>query len=178
MQIKGINYYPQDTPWDMFGDNFDAQVIAKDFDLIKKTGLNTIRIFVPYEDFGKANLKEDKLEKLQQVLDIALKKQLKVVVTLFDFYGNYDVLDWTLTYKHARGIVTKFKDHNAILAWDLKNEPNLDFESRGKDTVIAWLDNMINLIKSIDKNHPVTIGWSDVDSATILSDKLDYNYNY
>ncbi|RCS27249.1 glycosyl hydrolase family 5 [Polaribacter sp. WD7] len=174
LQIKGINYYPQDTPWDMFGDDFDAQIIANDFELIKKTGLNTIRIFVPYEDFGKANLKEDKLEKLQQVLDIALKKQLKVVVTLFDFYGNYDVLDWTLTYKHARGIVTKFKDHNAILAWDLKNEPNLDFASRGKENVVSWLDYLLVLIKSIDETHPVTIGWSNVESATILSDKVDY----
>lgn len=172
--IKGINYYPQQTPWVMFGEDFDTTIIANDFELIKKAGLNSVRIFVPYEDFGKANLKPEKLAKLQTVLDIALEKQLKVVVTLFDFYGNYDVLDWTLTYKHARGIVTKFKDHKAILAWDLKNEPNLDFESRGKKLVISWLEYLLVLVKSIDKTHPVTIGWSNVDSATLLSDKLDY----
>ncbi|WP_298767163.1 glycoside hydrolase family 2 TIM barrel-domain containing protein [uncultured Polaribacter sp.] len=174
LPIKGINYYPQKTPWNMFGNTFDQTIIAKDFEIIKKAGLNSIRIFVPYEDFGKAVLKEDKLNKLKTVLDIALEKQLKVVVTLFDFYGNYDVLDWTLTYKHARGIVTKFKDHKAILAWDLKNEPNLDFESRGKENVISWLTFLLTVVKTIDETHPVTIGWSNIESATILSDQLDY----
>jgi hypothetical protein len=32
---------------------------------------------------------------------------------------------------------------------------------------------MIILIKSIDKKHPITIGWSNVESATILKDKVD-----
>ncbi|ARV05465.1 glycosyl hydrolase family 5 [Polaribacter sp. SA4-10] len=171
--IKGINYYPQATPWNMYGDEFDIHIIETDFKIIKEANLNSIRIFVPYEDFGKANVKFDKIEKLQKVLDAAKEEELKVVITLFDFYGNYDVLDWTLNHRHAEIIVEKFKDHEAILAWDVKNEPNLDFDSRGKENVTAWLDFMIILIKSIDKKHPVTIGWSNTRSATILQDKVD-----
>jgi hypothetical protein len=171
--IKGINYYPQATPWNMYGNNFDIQIIEKDFKIIKEAGLNSIRIFVPYADFGKADVNPNKLEKLQKVLDAATKKDLKVVITLFDFYGNYEVLNWTLTQRHAEKIVEKFKNHEAILAWDIKNEPNLDFDSRGKENVIAWLDYMIVLIKSIDKKHPVTIGWSNIKSASILKDKVD-----
>ena len=171
--IKGINYYPQATPWDMYGDKFDINIIKNDFRIIKKAGLNSIRIFVPYEDFGKADVKFEKLEKLKKVLDTALTEDLKVVITLFDFYGNYDVLDWTLNQRHAEKIVATFKDHQAILAWDVKNEPNLDFNSRGKENVTAWLDFMIILIKAIDKKHPVTIGWSNTRSATILKDKVD-----
>jgi hypothetical protein len=173
IDIKGINYYPQATPWNMYGDNFDINIIKDDFKIIKKSGLNAIRIFVPYIDFGKANIKFDKLEKLQKVLDTAKNIGLKVVITLFDFYGNYDVLDWTLNHRHAEKIVEKFKDHDAILAWDVKNEPNLDFDSRGKENVIAWLNYMIITIKSIDKSHPVTIGWSDAKSAVILQDEVD-----
>jgi hypothetical protein len=173
IDIKGINYYPQATPWNMYGDNFDINIIKDDFKIIKKSGLNAIRIFVPYIDFGKANIKFDKLVKLQKVLDTAKDLGLKVVITLFDFYGNYDVLDWTLNHRHAEKIVEKFKDHEAILAWDVKNEPNLDFDSRGKENVIAWLNYMIITIKSIDKKHPVTIGWSDAKSAAILQDKVD-----
>ncbi|MDX6746012.1 cellulase family glycosylhydrolase [Polaribacter sp. PL03] len=171
--IKGINYYPQATPWNMYGDSFDINIIKNDFRIIKKAGLNSIRIFVPYEDFGKANIKVDKLEKLEKVLDTALKENLKVVITLFDFYGNYDVLDWTLNQRHAEKIVEKFKNHDAILAWDVKNEPNLDFDSRGRENVISWLDFMVILIKTIDTKHPVTIGWSNTKSATILKDKVD-----
>ncbi len=171
--IKGINYYPQATPWDMFGDKFDADVIVKDFKLIKESELNSVRVFVPYADFGKANMNTKKLKKLIQILDLAEAQQLKVVVTLFDFYGDYSVLDWTLNQRHAETIVSTLKNHNALLAWDIKNEPNLDFESRGREHVMAWLDTMIDLVKSVDQKHPVTIGWSNAESANLLKDKLD-----
>ncbi|TCP23296.1 cellulase (glycosyl hydrolase family 5) [Tenacibaculum skagerrakense] len=173
-QIKGINYYPQATPWKMFGDEFDAKVIANDFEIIKNAGLNTIRVFIPYEDFGKAKVKDEKLHKLTQVLDLAEKSQLKVILTLFDFYGNYETSDWTLNHRHAETIVSTFKNHPALLAWDLKNEPNLDFDSRGKQQIISWLEHLIVLVKSIDEKHPITIGWSNAESATILKDKVDF----
>ncbi len=172
--IKGINYYPQATPWKMFGNEFDIEIIEKDFQIIKDAHLNTIRIFIPYEEFGKAKVDVNQLNKLKQVLDTAEKIGIKVIPTLFDFYGNYDTTDWTLNHRHAEKIVSTFKDHNAIFAWDLKNEPNLDFNSRGKEQVIAWLDHLIILIKSIDKKHPVTIGWSNAESAPILKDKVDF----
>ncbi len=171
--IKGINYYPQENPWDMFGNNFKTKTIANDFKIIKKAGLNSIRIFVQYDDFGKAKVNPEKLEKLKQTLDLAEAHELKVVLTLFDFFGDYSVLNWTLNMKHASTIVNTFKDHSALIAWDIKNEPNLDFESRGKDLVVAWLDNMVDLVKSIDQRHAVTIGWSNVQSAPILKDKVD-----
>lgn len=171
--IKGINYYPQASPWDMFGDKFDTEIITKDFKIIKNSGLNSIRIFVPYGDFGKANVNPEKLNKLTQVLDLAEAEHLKVMVTLFDFYGDYSVLNWTLNQHHASIVVSALKNHKALLAWDIKNEPNLDFESRGKTNVVSWLNTMIHLVKSIDQKHPVTIGWSNTESATILSDKLD-----
>lgn len=171
--IKGINYYPKATPWNMFGDAFAKDIIANDFKIIKDAGLNSVRLFVQYDDFGKADVNPKKLEKLKQTLDAAEENNLKVVLTLFDFYGDYSVMSWTLNQRHAATIVSTFKDHNAIIAWDIKNEPNLDFESRGKDMVIAWLDNMIDLVKSIDAEHPVTIGWSNTQSAPILKDKVD-----
>ena len=174
LNIKGINYYPKETPWDMFGKSFLKSTISKDFKLIKDAGLNSVRIFVQYGDFGKADLDLKKLNKLKVTLDTAEENGLKVVLTLFDFYGDYSVLDWTLNQRHAEGIVEYFKDHNALLAWDIKNEPNLDFESRGKENVVAWLDKMIDLVKSIDTIHPVTIGWSNTKSAPILKEKVDF----
>ncbi|WP_046743389.1 glycoside hydrolase family 2 TIM barrel-domain containing protein [Kordia zhangzhouensis] len=174
VNLQGINYYPQATPWDMYGDNFDLKSIQNDFEIIKKAGLNTIRIFIPYEDFGKANVQSSKLEKLQKVLDAAEEKQLKVIATLFDFYGDYRILDWTLTQRHAEMIVTTFKNHKALFAWDIKNEPNLDFKTRGKQNVIAWLESMISLVKSIDNKHLLTIGWSNMESAHLLQNTVDF----
>lgn len=173
LNIKGINYYPQSNPWNMFGNQFSTDTISKDFKIIKDAGLNSVRLFVQYDDFGKAVVHPEKLKKLIQTFDVAEKHKLKIVLTLFDFYGDYSVMNWTLNQRHAETIINALKNHNALLAWDIKNEPNLDFESRGQDLVIAWLDNMIDLVKSVDDKHPVTIGWSNTQSASILKNKVD-----
>ncbi len=113
-KIKGINYYPQASPWNMYGDKFNLDTISKDLKIIKKAGLNTIRIFVPYESFGKATVDYKKLDRLKQTLDVAEAEKLKVIVTLFDFYGDYSVLDWTLNQRHAETIVAALKSHEAL----------------------------------------------------------------
>jgi len=171
--IKGINYYPQKNPWDMFGEQFNPELIQDDFQKIKKAQLNSVRIFVPYEDFGKAEVNSEKLKKLETVLNLAQNSELKVVITLFDFYGDYSVLDWSLTSRHAEQLVKKFKNHVALLAWDIKNEPDLDFESRGKDNVLGWLSEMAGVIRKFDPNHLLTVGWSSPKTAAYLSESLD-----
>lgn len=172
--IKGINYYPKNSAWDTFGDKFNKDTIAKDFDIIKEAKLNSIRIFIQYDDFGKADVKEEKLLKLKTLLDLADSKKLKVIVTLFDFYSDYTLESWTLTQRHAEKIVSTFKNHKAIIAWDIKNEPNLDFENRDKQNVLKWLQQMIAVIKENDPNHLVTIGWSNAYEATHLYDQVDF----
>ena len=115
-----------------------------------------------------------KLKKLRKVLDTAEKTDLNVIVTLFDFYGNYSVLDWTLNQSHVEQIVASVKDHKALIAWDIKNEPDLDFESRGRENVMAWLNYFTDLIKKLDPENAVTIGWSNAKSAMLLADKVDF----
>lgn len=172
--IKGINYYPKNSAWDTFGESFNKDTIANDFDIIRAAKLNSIRIFIQYDDFGKADVKTEKLKKLRILLDLAEAKGLKVVITLFDFYSDYTLESWTLTSRHAEKIVSEFKNHKAIIAWDIKNEPNLDFENRDKDNVLQWLQQMITVVKENDPNHLVTIGWSNSYEATNLEDKVDF----
>jgi hypothetical protein len=177
--IKGINYYPKNSAWDMYGEKYDAKIINNDLEIIKKANLNTIRVFIPYEDFGKAEVSLEKLKKLKEVIALANQKNLSVIVTLFDFYGDYSLESWTLTHRHAEKIVTELKDFKNIIAWDIKNEPDLDFESRGIHNVKPWLENMIFEIKKYDSNHLVTIGFSNIKSAEVLKEKVDFvSYHY
>ena len=172
--IKGINYYPQKHPWDMYGANFDASTIYDDFKKIKELGLNTVRLFVPYKTFGKAQIDVKKVDQLKQTLNLAAQNDLKVIISLFDFYGDYRLADWTLTHRHAEQLVTELKNHKALLAWDIKNEPDLDFKTRGKPEVMTWLSQMLRQVKSWDTKHPVTIGWSSPESATNLAEETDF----
>ena len=173
-KLAGMNYYPQDTPWDTFGDQFSKKTLKTDFKIIKELGLNTIRVFVGYDDFGKGAVEINKLEKLNDLLDGAQEQDLQVVITLFDFYGDYSIESWPSTRSHAYAIVNKVKNHPALLGWDVKNEPDLDFESRTPHLVKAWLLHMTQYIQKMDESHPITIGWSSADAALNLSDYVDY----
>lgn len=171
--IKGVNYYPQESAWNTFGASFNPETLAADFKKIKALHLNTIRIFIGYEDFGAADVTEDKLNKLNVLLDLAKEHELNVIITLFDIYGDYSVLDMPNTFKHAATIINTFKTHPALLAWDIKNEPDLDYKNRGEDLVNFWLKNQLDHIKNLDPETPVTIGWSTPEAAVTLAEKLD-----
>lgn len=173
IEIKGINYYPQDTPWIMFGNKFDEKIISKDLKLISESNLNTIRIFIPFEEFGKANIHKEKLNRLKKVMEISQKQNLNVVVTLFDFYGDYSLESWTITHRHAEKIINELKEFDNILAWDIKNEPDLDYQNRGKHNVQSWLESVIQIIKK-NTNQLVTIGYSNIESATNLEKAVDF----
>ncbi|MBE15640.1 MAG: glycosyl hydrolase family 5 [Cytophagaceae bacterium] len=178
-QMQGVNYYPQHSPWDTFGPSFDTDTLDRDFKIIKDLRLNTIRVFIGYKDFGKAYVPQKKLERLQLLLNQAHSNNLGVVVTLFDFYGDYSMQDWTHTNAHLKQIVTAVKEHPALVGWDIKNEPDLDFDSRTKSNVLSWLQQSIRYLKSIDNTHFVTIGWSNPTAALLLEDQVDLvSYHY
>ncbi len=171
---KGINYYPAKFPWDKFWVNFDLELLKKDFNIIRSAGFNTVRIFIPYEQFGGPDLNPTHLDNLERLLDTAQEYDLKVIVTLFDFFLGYQTENWTLADRHVEGITSRFKTHDAIFAWDVKNEPDLDFDTAGKNEVKEWLSFILKRIKGFDPNHLLTIGWSSPEFITELHEDVDY----
>ena len=55
-------------------------------------------------------------------------------------------------------VVNTLKDHPGIWMWNVGNEPDLFAWPNSSDEGAAWVKEMVGLIKSIDPNHPVTIG--------------------
>ena len=55
-------------------------------------------------------------------------------------------------------VVSALKDHPAIWMWNLGNEPDLFAWPNSSDEGAGWVKEMVELIKSIDSTHPVTIG--------------------
>ncbi|MEL7148018.1 MAG: cellulase family glycosylhydrolase, partial [Bacteroidota bacterium] len=93
---------------------------------------------------------------------------------LFDFFLGYRVDTWTLSDQHLRQVVNGVKDHPALFAWDLKNEPDLDFEQSGELEVVEWLRFIAQRLKTYDAEHLITIGWSQPEYASKLSDLMDF----
>ena len=55
-------------------------------------------------------------------------------------------------------VVSALKDHSGIWLWNLGNEPDLFAWPNSSEQGAAWVKEMVGLIKSIDPNHPVTLG--------------------
>ncbi|WP_153796736.1 cellulase family glycosylhydrolase [Foetidibacter luteolus] len=171
---KGINYYPQKTPWSLFWSRYDSLVIRKDFALVKSLGFNSLRVFVNFHDFNKGNVPPERLAQLGNLLDNAARVQLKVIVTLFDFAGDYRLLNLTATDRQLETILKAFRRHPAVLAWDIKNEPDLDFKHHDKEDVTEWLTWTLKRARAYDPNHLITIGWAFPENADFLSHSLDF----
>ena len=177
--VAGINYYPQATPWTAFWPNYDPQQTTSDFALVRALGLNTVRIFLPYTDFGGAAVTAQRRAQLTDLLSRAEVAGLKVIVTLFDHHTDHHPATWAADARHLATLIPEFADHPAILAWDIKNEPDRDYAFNSQPLVDAWLRFVINHVRRHDPHHLITIGWSTPEAATALHDLVDlvaYHY--
>jgi Cellulase (glycosyl hydrolase family 5) len=204
MAIAGINYYPQQTPWNLFWSHFQPATIDHDFSIIHDLGLNAIRIFIPFAQFGGQHVGvipqmqidaakkskqaqdtyddvvADPLGKLDTLLTLAQLHQLYVIPTLFDFFGSYTITRWPQSDRQLETLLTRYKNNPTILAWDIKNEPDLDYASNGKDLVNAWLTHTLRMAREFDPYHLMTIGWSTPQAASIVlpgEDIISFHYS-
>ena len=177
--VRGLNYYNQSSPWLNFWPDFDLKTLRKDLTIIKNMRMNTIRVFVPSEGVVPGLQYEVMLDKLELLLDECQVLSIDVIITLFDFPVSFDLSYYPKSERQLEGVLTRFKDHSALLAYDLKNEPDLDFNRVGKKKVLRWLDYLIEKAREYDPNHLITIGWSSPEAAVLLADKLDFvSYHY
>jgi len=148
--IKGICYHPVPKDSENYR-NFDN--LSQDLALMNDAGINTIRVYAPIDDIS--------------VLDNINKAGIKVIIGFgFDQDGVYDIVSGTFI-----DYVKKYKDHNAILMWELGNEYNYHPEWFNGD-LKNWYNEMndaASLIHQTDKNHPVTTAHGDLPDDLALS---------
>ncbi len=147
--IKGICYHP--VP--IGSDKRDFSNLKEDLALMKEAGINTIRVYEPIDN--------------KVVLDKISKAGFMVVIGFgYDQEGVYDILSGTYI-----DYVEKYKNHSAILMWELGNEYNYHPEWFEND-MENWykkIDKAALNIHEIDKNHPVTTAHGELPDSIALS---------
>ena len=108
----------------------------------------------------------------QEVLDEAHALGLTVLMCIeitperkgFDYD---DVAAVRRQFEYAKGEVMKYKDHPALLAWMVGNEPNLFFEN---PKVFDAINDIAVMIDELDPNHPTTTALAgfDADLAALI----------
>ena len=117
--ITGMNYEgPADRAWQMWEDDkFDPGAIDADFARAASGGVTTLRVFVQAP--LAVDIAAGKWDKLDQVVGLAEKRNLQLVLSLHD-YGERDLGRVAAV---AGQIAQRYRGRSGILAFDLKNEP-------------------------------------------------------
>jgi len=127
--------------------------LTEDLALMAVAGINTIRVYSPINNVS--------------VLEQIAEAGIKVIIGFgYNQGGYYDILSGTFI-----DYINKFKDHEAILFWELGNEYNYHPEWFNDD-LTNWykaLNDAAILIQKADPNHPVATAHGEVPDSTTLS---------
>ncbi|WP_179354184.1 glycoside hydrolase family 2 TIM barrel-domain containing protein [Winogradskyella vidalii] len=154
--IKGICYHPvpKGSP-----NQRDFSTLTQDLELMVEAGINTIRVYAPITE--------------EHVLDEINEAGLKVIIGFgYDQGGNFDIASGSFI-----DYVNKYKNHNAILMWELGNEYNYHPEWFDGD-IKNWYKAMnaaAAVIHENDSSHPVTTAHGDLPNelARTMSPNID-----
>ena len=148
--IKGICYHPVPKG----SDKRDFGNLDLDLKLMVEAGINTIRVYEPIRE--------------KKVLDRINRAGIKIIMGFgYDQGGVYDIKSGSYI-----DYVNQYKDHGAILMWELGNEYNYHAEWFAGD-VKNWYSSLEKASVQIHKEdpaHPVTTAHGELpDSLAIAS---------
>ena len=147
--IRGVCYHP--VPKGSRVRSFDR--LEEDLAMMQAAGINTIRVYEPIDD--------------RAVLDSIAAAGIKVIISIgYNQGGKYDILSGSFT-----DYINAWKDHEAILLWELGNEYNYHPDWFGGD-IQNWynaLDAAAVLAKQLDPSRPVATAHGELPDAQALA---------
>ncbi len=147
--IKGICYHPVPK-----GSNVVSfSNLTEDLKLMSEAGINTIRVYSPITE--------------KPVLDEIERAGLKVIINFgYNQGGTFDILSGSFI-----DYVKNYRNHGAILFWELGNEYNFHPEWF-EGNINNWyhsLDDAAQLIHKMDPSHPVATAHGELPDLKALS---------
>lgn len=147
--IKGVCYHPVPK-----GSNKrDFSNLEEDLQLMQEAGINTIRVYEPIDDI--------------KVLDNIDNAEIKVIMGFgYNQNGKNDIASGSFI-----DYINRYKNHNAILFWELGNEYNYHPEWFEGD-INNWYKDLNDAAKRIhenDSNHPVSTAHGELPDNLALS---------
>lgn len=186
---RGVNYYPSLYPWRRFFPQVDFDQVIPEFEILRSAGVNSLRVFLwnaalfQCEGNGAVPL-EDAFARLDILMALAAEYRFRLIVTLNDlpdleYYPLY--ADPTHVRQQTAYIVKRYRDEPVILAWDVRNEGDIDYGSNNalpfdrrfaRQQVLDWLVMATAQVRELDANHLITAGW--LHDAQATADHVDF----
>lgn len=162
LSVRGVNYYPRETPWGGMWTKTTAETFGKDMALAASLGCNTVRTFVQFgPQLEQAGLLEKDgsatpayLDKIESLLAAAWQRGIRLILCL-EFDQQWLDARWQ---NGMKTVVAAHHDDGRVLMWDLMNEP--DDEPKWTDATRAYLKADPALIEQVAPHHLTTIGFA------------------
>jgi hypothetical protein len=169
----GVTYYRPGTGWaPQVWKQFDAEATRKDFARMKELGVNCVRVFLSYQSFysDPGTLRPEGLTKFDQFLSIAEEAGIYVHPTGPDHWEGppnwkpvaiEDEQTVSALESFWKLFAARFRQRNVIFAYDLKNEPEVAWDS---ETLSAkwntWLERKYRNIEALRRAWGRTNDWT------------------
>jgi len=173
--VYGINYYPRDYPNQRFLTEMDVPAIDFELDLMRVNGLNTLRIFIRYQDLFACEAdgiipRPDNLARLDQFIQTAGGRGYKLILVLhhdpnWDEYPLYDMPPHITAQTEFIG--QRYANEPIIMAYDIRDGGDDDYRQYRKTAVLQWLDTMRGLLHQVAPNQLITASWTENIADTI-----------
>jgi endo-1,4-beta-mannosidase len=172
--ICGVNYWPRKTGVHMWKE-WDAKSIDAEFRQMAELSLNACRVFLLWEDFQPAPdvISEQAMAKFHELVEISRAHGVGLIPTFFT--GHMSGENWDVSWRAGRDpyedpsmlraqirlvreFARRYKDEDAILLWDISNEPDIFAKPKSVDAAWLWTHLLYRELKAYDPNHLVTLG--------------------
>lgn len=202
--IRGANYLPsyaRNTLQTWI--DYDPELIDREMGFAAKLGLNSIRIFLHASCYERKPSRF--LSAVGDFIRICGDHKLSVVPVLFDsWFGDYPDPDryaerdwmanpgqhrvsrdaWPDLERYVNAVVERTRNHPAVLAWDIMNEPFVTDrvgENGGETALWEFVMHWIEGVRSLDSGHPLTVGFCSESRVERMVRQLDlvtfHNYD-
>jgi hypothetical protein len=185
--VYGVNYYPRSTPFNLFLTATPLEVVAAELDIVKRSGINTLRIFLRNQDLficpGNGAVPNIvNFQRLDGMIHTMAAQGFRILPVLNDaadlaeypLYDNpYHIVEQT------RFIVERYRNESAILAWDVRDKGDQDYlyGQFRREKVLTWLADTVRAVRRADPNHPITAGWwTDAEATAPLVDFVSFQH--
>ncbi len=165
LSVRGVNYYPRETPWGGMWTETPRDVWERDMALAASLGANAIRTFVQFSPrlVEAGLLRADGapspgyLRKIDDLLAVAWGCGIRTILCL-DFTPDWlsGPGAWTRCERALMPLVSAHRDDGRVLLWDLMNEP--DDDAKWNEATRAYLRDAGAFFRGMDTNHLTTVG--------------------
>lgn len=178
--IFGVNYYPQQTPFTRFLTQTEPNALADELTLLRKSGINTLRIFLRYDDLficpaNGAIPHQENFQRLDALIAAAAAHDLRVIAVM---HQDADLQNYPLyegqahLWAQTRFLAERYRDEATLIAWDIRDKGDEDYHDGAfsRDEVLTWVADTVTILRDADPNHPITAGWwrNSLDVAPLV----------